>query len=70
MEISKQIQLITKYKDLSIENTRVRMGVDPSGVKSSYFIVYYDNNTEGSLQKALQECITYLKDNNEYWDEN
>lgn len=70
MEVSKQIQLINKYKDLSIENSRVRMGVDPDGVKPSYFIAYYDNNTEGGLQKALQECISYLKDNNEYWDIN
>lgn len=68
MTIAKQILTITKYTDLVIEANRVRIGVDPNGIKPSQFITYYKLNCSDSLQNALEECITYLANNNKYWE--
>lgn len=68
MTIAKQILTITKYTNLDIEDSRVRIGVDPSGIKPSQFIAYYEINCSDSLQNALEECITYLANNNKYWE--
>ena len=68
MTIAQQILLITKYIDLNIESNRVRIGVDPSGIKTSQFIAYYESNCSDSLQNALAECIDYLANNNKYWE--
>ena len=69
MPIEQQILTITKYIDLSIEFNRIRIGVDPSGIKPSQFITYYEPNNTTALQTALAECINYLKNNNPYWEE-
>ena len=68
MPIEQQILTITKYIDLSIEFNRIRIGVDPNGIKPSQFITYYELNCSDSLQNALAECITYLTNNNKYWE--
>lgn len=66
MTLLQQITFITTYTDLSIENNRVRIGVCPYGVEPSDLIAYYYPNTEHDLKEALDECIYYLKANNEY----
>ena len=66
MTLLQQITFITTYTDLSIENNRVRIGVCPYGVEPSDFIAYYNSTTEDGLKNALDECIYYLKANNEY----
>ena len=66
MTLLQQISFITTYTDLSIESGRVRIGVCPSGIKPSDLIAYYYPNTEHDLKEALDECIYYLKANNEY----
>lgn len=66
MTLLQQITFITIYTDLSIENTRVRIGVCHSGIKPSNFITYYNSATEDGLKNALDECISYLKANNKY----
>lgn len=66
MTVQQQIEFIVTYTNLSIEFNRVRIGVCPSGIKPSDFITYYDNAVENTLQKALEECIDYLKANNKY----
>ena len=68
MTTARQILLITKYIDLNIESNRVRIGVDPSGIKTSQFIAYYESNCSDSLQNALTQCLTYLANNNKYWE--
>ena len=64
MTLLQQITYITDYTDLSIEMSRVKIGVCPSGVKPSKFISYYNPTTEDGLKNALDECISYLKANN------
>ena len=66
MTLLQQITFITTYTDLSIEMGRVKIGVCPSGVKPSKFITYNNSTTEDGLKNALDECISYLKANNEY----
>lgn len=68
MTIAKQILTITKYTNLDIEANRVRIGVDPSGIKPSQFITYYELNCSDSLQNALTQCLAYLANNNKYWE--
>ena len=68
MPIEQQILTITKYIDLSIEFNRIRIGVDPNGIKPSQFITYYEPNNTTALQTALAECINYLANNNPYWE--
>ena len=68
MPIEQQILTIVKYIDLNIESNRIRIGVDPSGIKTSQFITYYESNNTKALQTALAECINYLANNNPYWE--
>lgn len=69
MTTLKQLTTITKYIDISIEFNRIRLGVDPSGIKPSKFITYFNPIDPDNLSKALDECIAYLKLNNPYWEE-
>lgn len=69
MTTLKQITTITKYLDIHIEFNRIRLGVDPSGIKPSKFIIYFDPSDPNNLTKALDDCILYLKLNHPYWEE-
>ena len=69
MPIEQQILTRVKYIDLNIESNRIRIGVDPSGIKTSKFITYYEPNNITTLQNALAECISYLANHNPYWEE-
>ena len=69
MPIEQQILTITKYTNLDIDVNRIRIGVDPSGIKPSQFITYYEPNSIATLQNALAECISYLTNHNKYWEE-
>lgn len=69
MTIAQQILKITKYTNLVIEANRVRIGVDPRGIKPSEFVAYYELHCSDSLQNALTQCIEYLPNNNKYWED-
>lgn len=68
MTTLQQLATITKYIDIQIEFNRIRLGVDPSGIKPSKFITYFDPSDPTKLTEALDECLLYLKNNNPYWE--
>ena len=57
------IEFITLYTDIHIEPGRVRLGVCPSGIKPSKYIVHYDPNKPNSLHQAIKACAKYVIDN-------
>lgn len=69
MTTLQQLTTITKYIDIQIEVSRIRLGVDPSGIKPSKFITYFDPIDPNNLANALNDCISYLKLNNPYFEE-